>query len=108
MPLFLLYINDHQCVFSRPIIRHFAEDTNLTFSIFSRKKLGNIESVINNGSAINNELKHLFQWLRGNQLSSNETKTELMILRSPWKRLTLERDIRLNNYKLKLHTHVNI
>ena len=47
--LFPLYINDLQCVFSKSIIHSFEDDTNLTFS---SKKLGPIESVINN------ELKH--------------------------------------------------
>ena len=71
--LFLLYINDLQYAFWKSIIHHFADDINL---IFSRKELGTIESVINN------ELKHLVQWLRGNKLSENETKTELIIFRS--------------------------
>ena len=54
--LFLLHINDLQCVFSRSIIHRLADDTNL---IFSSKKLGTIKSVINN------ELKHLVHWLKG-------------------------------------------
>ena len=49
---------------------------------------------------------HLVQWLRGKKLSLNETKTELIIFRSPWKQLQWEPDIGLNNYKLKLHAHV--
>ena len=82
--LFLLYINDLQSAFSKSITRSFADDTNL---IFSSKKLGTIESVINN------ELKHSVQWLRGNSLSLNETKSELIIFRSPWKQLPRETDI---------------
>ena len=95
--LFLLYIYDLQSAFSKSITRNFADNTNL---IFLSKKLGTIESVINN------ELKHLIQWLRGNRLLFNETKTELIIFRSPWKQLPREADIRLNNCKLKLHTYV--
>ena len=95
--LFLLYINDLQSVFSKSIIHYFADDTNL---LFSAKKLGTIES------AINHELKLLVQWLRSNKLSLNETKTELIIFRSPWKHLPREPDIRINNYKLKLHSHI--
>ena len=98
---FLLYINDLQCAFS--ISHSFADDTNL---IFLSKKLGTIGSVINNRSVINNELKHLVQWLRGNKPSLNKTKTELIIFRSPWKQLPREPDIRLNNCKLKLHTKI--
>ena len=53
-----------------------------------------------------NELKHLVQYLRGNKLSLNEIKTKLIILRSSWKQLLREPDIRLNNCKFKLHSHV--
>ena len=91
--MFLLYIYDLQFAFSKSIIHSFADDTNL---IFSSKKLGTIESVINN------DLKHLVQWLRGNELLLNETKTELIIFRLLWKQLPI-----LNfNCKLKLHTQV--
>ena len=58
--------NDLQYAFLKSIIYHFVDDTNL---IFSSKKSGTIESVINN------ELKHLVQWIRGNKLSLNETKS---------------------------------
>ena len=53
-----------------------------------------------------NELKHLVQYLRGNKLSLNEIKTKLIILRSSWKQLLREPDIRLNNCKFILHSHV--
>ena len=95
--LFLLYINDLQSVFSKSVVHHFADDTNL---LFPAKKLGTIESIINY------QLKLLVQWLQSNKLSSNETKTELIIFRSPWKNLPLEPDIRITNYKLKLHSHI--
>ena len=75
----------------------FADDINL---LFPAKKLGAIESVINH------ELKLLFQWLRSNKLSLNKTKTELIIFRSPCKHLPRELDIRINKYKLKLHSHI--
>ena len=45
--------------------------------------------------------------LRSNKLKSlNQTKTELIIFRSLRKNLPQEPDIRINNYKLKLHNHV--
>ena len=62
--------SDDTTAFSRSIIHHFANDTNL---IFSSKKLGNIEFVIN-------ELKHLVQWLKDKMLSLNKTTTELIKL----------------------------
>ena len=90
---FLLYINDISA-FSKSDVHRFADDTNL---LFPAEKLGTIESVINH------ELKFLVQWLRSNKLSLNETKTELITFRSPWKHLPREPDIRINNYKFKLH-----
>ena len=62
--------SDDTTAFSRSIIHHFANDTNL---IFSSKKLRNIEFVIN-------ELKHLVQWLKDKMLSLNKTTTELIKL----------------------------
>ena len=75
---------------------YFVDDTNL----FPAKKLGTIESVINH------DLKLLIQCLQSNKLYLNETKTELIIFRSPWKHLPHKPDIRINNYKLKLHSHI--
>ena len=95
--LFLLYINDLRSVFSKSVVNHFADDTNL---LWSSKKLDTIESIINQ------ELKLLVQWLQGNKLSLNETKTEVIVFRSPWKHLPHEPDIRINSYKLKLHSHI--
>ena len=62
--LFLLYINDLRSVFSKSVVNHFADDTNL---LWSSKKLNTIESIINQ------ELKLLVQWLQSNKLSLNET-----------------------------------
>ena len=56
--LFLVYINDLQRVFSKSIIHHLADDTNL---LFPAKNLGTIESVVNY------ELKLLSQWLRSHK-----------------------------------------
>ena len=77
--LFLLYINNLQSVFSKCVVHHFADNTKL---LFSAKKLGAIESVINH------ELKLLVQWFQSR------------------KHLPREPDIRINNYKLKLHSHI--
>ena len=103
--LFLVYINYLPRVSSKSIIHHLSltrchlDVTNL---LFPAKKLGTIESVVNR------KLKLLSPWLRSNKLISlNETKTELVIFRSPRKNLPREPDIRINNnYKLKLHSHV--
>ena len=52
--VFLLYINDLQSVFLKPVFHNFADDTNV---LVPAKELGTIES------AINHELKLLVQWL---------------------------------------------
>ena len=88
--------SDDTTAFSRSIIHHFANDTNL---IFSSKKLGNIEFVIN-------ELKHLVQWLKDKMLSLNKTTTELIKFGSPWRQLQCEPNTRFKSCKLKLHIHV--
>ena len=95
--VFLLYINDLQSVFSKLVVHHFGDDTNL---LFSTKKLGTIESFFKH------EPKLLVQWFWSNKLSLNETKTELFIFRSLWKHLPREQDIRIYNCKLKLHSHI--
>ena len=53
-------------VFSRSIMDHFTDDTNLKLAA---KKLVTIDSITNNTLIANNELKHLVQWLRGFKLS---------------------------------------
>ena len=58
--LFLLYINDLQGAFSKLIIHHFADNTNL---LFPAKKLGTNESMVNH------ELKLLSQWLQSKSLN---------------------------------------
>ena len=88
--------SDDTTAFSRSIIHHFANDTNL---IFSSKKLGNIEFVIN-------ELKHLVQWLKDKMLSLNKTTTELIKFGSTWRQLQCEPNTRFKSCKLKLHIHV--
>lgn len=88
--------SDDTTAFSRSIIHHFANDTNL---VFSSKKLGNIEFVIN-------ELKHLVQWLKDKMLSLNKTTTELIKFGSPWRQLQCEPNTRFKSCKLKLHIHV--
>ena len=55
---------------------------------------------------MNHELKLLVQGLRSNKLTLNDAKTELIIFRSLHKQLPRNPDIRINNYKLKLHQFV--
>ena len=52
---------------------------------------------------MSHEIDFLVQWLASDKLSLNEAKTEIIIFRSPCKQLLRDPDIRINNYKVKLH-----
>ena len=90
--LFLVYINDLQGVFFKLIIHYFAGDNYL---LLHAKKLGTIQY------AFNRKLNLPSQWM-----TLNESKTKLKIFRSQRANLLRELDVRINNYKLKLHSHV--
>lgn len=95
--LFLLYIIDLHYVFSRLTLHRFANDINLKFP---SKKL----ELLN--LSINDKSKHLVQWFKVNKFWLNETNTELIMPRLPWKRFWSESNIRLWSCKLKVHTHI--
>ena len=95
--LFLLYINDLHFAFCKLTVHHFPDYTNL---LFANKNIGTIES------NVNYELKILVDWLRSNKLSLNELKTELIMFHPIKKKLPRSPNIKLNNYKLKLKSHV--
>ena len=59
--IFLVYINNFQGIFSKPIEHKFADDNNL---LLPSKKLGTIKSLMNH------ELKLLVQWLRNKKIRS--------------------------------------
>ena len=69
--LFLIFIND-LFINLKGIVFHFADDTNILYSGINFVKVQNL---------INNEMKILVDWLRSNQLSINESKTELLVFR---------------------------
>ena len=95
--LFLVYINDMHKAFSKSIIHHFADDTNMSYA---GKNIKTIESVVNY------ELKILVDWLRSNKLSLNESKTEMIIFRPPKKDLSEMPNIKINNFKLSVSPDV--
>ena len=77
--IFLVYINNFQSIFSKPIVDKFADDNNL---LLPSKKFGTIKSLMNH------ELKLLVQWLRSKKLFLlllNRAVTELNIFKSPCK-----------------------
>ena len=83
--LFLIYIDDLRFSLNNCSVFHFADDTNLLFSVKNPKIMSKI---------INHELKKLFEWLCSNRLSLNANKTEFLIFRPP--RANLRVTLRLN------------
>ena len=87
--VFIVYINNFQSIFSKPIAHKLADDNLLLPS----KKIGTIKSLMNH------ELKLLVQWLRSNKLFLlflNKAVIELNIFKSPCKH-------QQNKYKFKLN-----
>ena len=98
--LFLLYINDlHKCIhFS--VTRHFADDTNLMYTIdFSKIRNRNPTR------KLNIDLKNLNQWLLANKISLNATKTELIYFRNKRTKIPNTK-IKLNGITLSPTSHV--
>ena len=72
-----IYINDlHTCI-KHSTVRHFADDTNLLYSI-KKKEQNRNRNIIRN---LNTDLKSLNHWLLANKISLNSTKTELIFFR---------------------------
>ena len=70
--LFLIYINHLNHVVKHSTVRHFADGTNLIYSISSLKS---INKYIYHG------LKLIVHWLRGNRISLNVNKTKIILFR---------------------------
>ena len=99
--LFLIYINDlHNCI-KHSTVRHFADDTNLLYSI-KKKEQDRNRNIVRN---LNTDLRSLNQWLLANKISLNSTKTELIFFRkinTPIPNLK----IKLNGVRLKESSEV--
>ena len=92
--LFLVYINDLNRCIRFSTTRHFADDTNLLFTIDYSKQRNR-----NPMRKLNIDLKSLNQWLLANKISLNSTKTELIFFRN--KRTSKPNGkIKLNGVKL--------
>jgi hypothetical protein len=92
--LFLIYVNDLPNCVENSNIRMFADDTTLTAS---GKSIQQIES------KINCDLINIKEWLLGNKLSLNLTKTEYLVIGSQFNlnNLTSEPNIMIDNVPIK-------
>ena len=70
------------------MMHHFADDTNITFSYKSLKKVN---------QCINHDLSLLVQWLRANRISLNTRKTELFHFRQ---KITKNLNFRISGQKI--------
>ena len=92
--LFLVYINDLHNAIHYSTTRHFADDTNLLYTIDYSKSRNR-----NPTRKLNTDLKALNQWLLANTISLNATKTELIYFRNK-RTPEPKRRIKLNGVKL--------
>ena len=90
--LFILFINGQHKSVEFSSVHHFADDTNLILSDKSTKKINKY---------INRDLKFIVQWIRTNKLSSNTSKTKLVIFKPKNKIITKHLNFRISGQKIK-------
>ena len=86
-----MHINDLNQAIKLCKVHHFADDTNLLSHSNSIKKLNKL---------VNDDLKHLVNWLNANKISLNVKKTEMGIFKSKQKKLEGDLKIKLCGKRL--------
>ena len=89
--LFLIYTNDLNNAIAHSIVHHFVYDTNITFLHKSLKKVNKF---------INHDLSLLVQWLQANEISLNNSKTEINLFRTKNKKITKNLNFRISGQKI--------
>ena len=89
--LFLIYINDLNNAILHSTVLHFADDTNITYSHKSLKKVNKF---------ISHDLSLLVQWLRANRISLNTSKTEIILFQTKNKKITKNLNFRISGQKI--------
>ena len=90
--LFLLYINDLPKTINNANVYMYADDTSLSYQNHSMRQLNRV---------LNQDLKALHKWLRGNKLSLNVAKTQSMVISTEQKLAVLKSQTE----QLNLHLH---
>ena len=98
--LFLVYINDLNRCIRFCITRHFADDTNLLYTIDLSKFRNR-----NPTRKLNIDLKALNNWLLANKISLNAAKTELIYFRNKKTMIPISK-VKLNGICLSATNHV--
>ena len=91
--LLILFINDLHTSVKSSKVHHFGDHINLLFINKSLKMINKL---------INQDLVLLVQWLRANKISSNASKTELVIFRPKQNAITKNLNFRISCKKIKL------
>ena len=78
--LFLVYINDFSCILKSSKVSTYADDTSIYHSSKDITQLN---------TALNEELRRLDRWLKGNKLSLNVAKTRSMLITTKQKKKCL-------------------
>ena len=89
--LFLIYINDLNCVIRYCSVHHFAVDTNLLNYNSSVKKMN---------KQVNQDLKNLTNWLNANKICLNVSKPEAVLFKSSRKLKDVPLKLKLNRKRL--------
>ena len=95
--LFLIYINDLNSAVKFSYIRYFADDRNILYRHMSLRKIN---------QRINFDLKNIVEWLRANKIALNTNKTEIVLFRTPRKRITRKINFRISGQKIELKSSV--
>ena len=93
--LFIIYINNLPLV-TKFRTRLFADDTSLTFSEKSIKKLEQV---------VNQEIAKVANWMSLNKLSINYNKTEFMVISNSTKQLKLK--LMITKYEINQKQETN-
>ena len=73
------------------MVLHFADDTNITYSHKSLKKVDKF---------ISHDLSLLVQWLRAYRISLNTSKTEIILFQTKNKKITKNLNFRISGQKI--------
>ena len=86
--LFLIYINDLNGAVTHSKVHHFADDTNMLYISNSLK---------DTNRKVNQDLRHIVEWLWANKILLNSGKTELILFRS---KTTKNMNFRISGQKI--------
>ena len=89
--LFLLHINDLDTAIKFCKVHHLADDINLLHISNSIKKLNKF---------VNFDLKNLSNWLNGNKISLDVSKTGLIMFKPRMKKIDFDLELKLNGKRL--------